>query len=266
MPRPASRRKVHLEPADGSDEGGDCPESPDEGETAGEQRSKCRALRRTASPQQIEEARAKKRNRPVRSKARRIAANVRERKRILDYNQAFNALRLSLRHDLNGKRLSKIATLRRAISKISTLSRILRSTPAAAQRWACSHAECQRLAEEPRIGDRGEVYQVPMESWSFPAAAPCSEPNLLVPCSSPLYPKCAPETPFDFHQAPNSSPKDEPLTVSPQCYSSGNCQLGAARTVCQPTHVETFVDSALPLSWQFNCFPGTTYQQSLPMH
>uniref|UniRef100_H3B005 BHLH domain-containing protein n=1 Tax=Latimeria chalumnae TaxID=7897 RepID=H3B005_LATCH len=72
---------------------------------------------------------SKKRTRPVRSKARRIAANVRERKRILDYNQAFNALRLALKHDLNGKRLSKIATLRRAINRISTLSMFLHSNP-----------------------------------------------------------------------------------------------------------------------------------------
>nr|XP_025957202.1 class A basic helix-loop-helix protein 9 [Dromaius novaehollandiae] len=72
------------------------------------------------------EGTARKRSRPARSKARRMAANVRERKRILDYNQAFNALRLALRHDLSGKRLSKIATLRRAISRIAALSLSLR--------------------------------------------------------------------------------------------------------------------------------------------
>uniref|UniRef100_A0A8C9EEV7 BHLH domain-containing protein n=1 Tax=Phocoena sinus TaxID=42100 RepID=A0A8C9EEV7_PHOSS len=69
---------------------------------------------------------SRKRSRPVRSKARRMAANVRERKRILDYNEAFNALRRALRHDLAGKRLSKIATLRRAIHRISALSLVLR--------------------------------------------------------------------------------------------------------------------------------------------
>uniref|UniRef100_A0A3B5LX07 Basic helix-loop-helix family, member a9 n=1 Tax=Xiphophorus couchianus TaxID=32473 RepID=A0A3B5LX07_9TELE len=76
-----------------------------------------------------EDGQNKKRNRPVRSKARRMAANVRERKRIMDYNQAFNALRVALNHDLSGKRLSKIATLQRAINRISALSVFLSSNP-----------------------------------------------------------------------------------------------------------------------------------------
>uniref|UniRef100_A0A3B3ZYH5 BHLH domain-containing protein n=1 Tax=Periophthalmus magnuspinnatus TaxID=409849 RepID=A0A3B3ZYH5_9GOBI len=76
----------------------------------------------TSSPSEAEEGQTKKRNRPVRSKARRMAANVRERKRIMDYNQAFNALRVALNHDLSGKRLSKIATLQKAINRISALS------------------------------------------------------------------------------------------------------------------------------------------------
>uniref|UniRef100_A0A8C2TR35 Basic helix-loop-helix family member a9 n=1 Tax=Coturnix japonica TaxID=93934 RepID=A0A8C2TR35_COTJA len=75
----------------------------------------------TACLGDAEEMKVRKRSRPVRSKARRMAANVRERKRILDYNQAFNALRLALKHDLGGKRLSKIATLRRAIHRIAAL-------------------------------------------------------------------------------------------------------------------------------------------------
>lgn len=83
-----------------------------------------------------EDGRRKKRNRPVRSKARRMAANVRERKRILDYNQAFNALRVALHHDLSGKRLSKIATLQRAISRIASLSVFLSTDK------SCNHHEC----------------------------------------------------------------------------------------------------------------------------
>nr|XP_060613714.1 class A basic helix-loop-helix protein 9 [Anolis sagrei ordinatus] len=63
--------------------------------------------------------------RPGRSESRRAAANVRERKRVLDYNRAFNALRAALRHQAGGKRLSKIATLRRAIRHIADLSRAL---------------------------------------------------------------------------------------------------------------------------------------------
>ncbi|OXB73344.1 UNVERIFIED_CONTAM: hypothetical protein H355_016998 [Colinus virginianus] len=91
----------------------------------------------TACLGDTEEMKVRKRSRPARSKARRMAANVRERKRILDYNQAFNALRLALKHDLGGKRLSKIATLRRAIHRIAALSLSLHC-------WPCSHSECRR--------------------------------------------------------------------------------------------------------------------------
>uniref|UniRef100_A0A8C8JIW8 BHLH domain-containing protein n=1 Tax=Oncorhynchus tshawytscha TaxID=74940 RepID=A0A8C8JIW8_ONCTS len=93
-------------------------------------------------------------SRPVRSKSRRVAANVRERKRILDYNQSFNALRMVLKHDLNGKRLSKIATLRRAINHISSLTVFLRSHPCPSAlpggHPPCTHAEC--LREQPSAG------------------------------------------------------------------------------------------------------------------
>ncbi|XP_030744105.1 class A basic helix-loop-helix protein 9 [Echinops telfairi] len=98
-------------------------------------------LRENGAPRSLgetEEATGRKRARPVRSKARRMAANVRERKRILDYNEAFNALRRALRHDLGGKRLSKIATLRRAIHRITALSLVLRASPA--PRWPCGRS------------------------------------------------------------------------------------------------------------------------------
>ncbi|XP_015240735.1 PREDICTED: class A basic helix-loop-helix protein 9 [Cyprinodon variegatus] len=106
-----------------------------------------------------EESQNKKRNRPVRSKARRMAANVRERKRIMDYNQAFNALRLALNHDLNGKRLSKIATLQRAINRISSLSVYLSSNP---PNKPCSHRECHRSSVGPAVmgGSRLEQNRV----------------------------------------------------------------------------------------------------------
>ncbi|KAF7648311.1 hypothetical protein LDENG_00158690 [Lucifuga dentata] len=97
----------------------------------------------TSSPSEPEEGQTKKRSRPVRSKARRMAANVRERKRIMDYNQAFNALRVALNHDLSGKRLSKIATLQRAINRISALSVFLSSNPPSKP---CTHWECNRSA------------------------------------------------------------------------------------------------------------------------
>ncbi|XP_049599307.1 class A basic helix-loop-helix protein 9 [Syngnathus scovelli] len=95
----------------------------------------------TSSPDDPEEGQSKKRLRPVRSKARRVAANVRERKRIMDYNQAFNALRVALNHDLSGKRLSKIATLQRAINRISALSVFLSTNPPSKP---CAHRECDR--------------------------------------------------------------------------------------------------------------------------
>ncbi|XP_051902252.1 class A basic helix-loop-helix protein 9 [Hippocampus zosterae] len=100
----------------------------------------------TSSPSDPEEGQTKKRNRPVRSKARRVAANVRERKRIMDYNQAFNALRVALNHDLSGKRLSKIATLQRAINRISALSVFLSTHPPSKP---CAHRECNRSLSGP---------------------------------------------------------------------------------------------------------------------
>ncbi|KAF6092467.1 basic helix-loop-helix family member a9 [Phyllostomus discolor] len=115
-------------------------------------------LRENGLPRGLGEAEevqsSRKRARPVRSKARRVAANVRERKRILDYNEAFNALRRALRHDLGGKRLSKIATLRRAIHRITALSLVLRTSPA--PRWPCAHLECHGQSERARdAGDAG---------------------------------------------------------------------------------------------------------------
>lgn len=95
-----------------------------------------------------EEGNSLKRHRPARSKARRMAANIRERKRILDYNQAFNTLRIALNHDLSGKRLSKIATLQRAINRISALSVFLNANPA---RSACTHGECNRSSVQSAV-------------------------------------------------------------------------------------------------------------------
>ncbi|XP_070334502.1 class A basic helix-loop-helix protein 9 [Odocoileus virginianus] len=141
-------------------------------------------LRENGSPRGLGEAeevaRSRKRSRPVRSKARRMAANVRERRRILDYNEAFNALRRALRHDLGGKRLSKIATLRRAIHRIAALSLVLRASPA--PRWSCGHQECHGQAA--RAGDAGDL-------GSSPPAPP--------PPAGPFAPRCAschPHTPL----------------------------------------------------------------------
>ncbi|XP_054428952.1 class A basic helix-loop-helix protein 9 [Pteronotus mesoamericanus] len=133
-------------------------------------------LRENGVPRGLGEAEevpsGRKRARPVRSKARRVAANVRERKRILDYNEAFNALRRALRHDLGGKRLSKIATLRRAIHRITALSLVLRASPA--PRWPCGHLECRGQAE--RAADPGDAgsSSVPPAGLLAPRCASCS--------------------------------------------------------------------------------------------
>ncbi|XP_066222360.1 class A basic helix-loop-helix protein 9 [Saccopteryx leptura] len=137
-------------------------------------------LRKNGAPRGLDEAEevpnSRKRTRPVRSKARRVAANVRERKRILDYNEAFNALRRALRHDLGGKRLSKIATLRRAIHRITALSLVLRASPA--PRWPCGHLECHGQAEW--AGDTGSSPPRP----ALPSA------GLFAPCCA----SCSPHT------------------------------------------------------------------------
>ncbi|XP_041732894.2 class A basic helix-loop-helix protein 9-like [Coregonus clupeaformis] len=121
----------------------------------------------------------KRRSRPVHSKYCRVAANVRERKRILDYNQSFNALRMVLKHDLNGKRLSKISTLRRAINRISSLTVFLHSHPSPSAlpggQTPCTHAVCLRGQHSAGIGEamldlgkdreRERGFQTPVDTY-----------------------------------------------------------------------------------------------------
>nr|XP_005999719.1 PREDICTED: class A basic helix-loop-helix protein 9 [Latimeria chalumnae] len=221
----------------------------------------------SSCPSETEETGSKKRTRPVRSKARRIAANVRERKRILDYNQAFNALRLALKHDLNGKRLSKIATLRRAINRISTLSMFLHSNPV--QSWSCNHTDCHVQFNEHRMGDPKEShtqeFQVTPESQQVPSESIYGG-NTFQTCSSPLYSRYSPETQFYLHQTQYGSPKEESFTPSTSYYSNGNYQIGVKAT-CHQNHRENLIDSrSMPFSWQLSYLQGSGYQHSLPMH
>uniref|UniRef100_A0A3P8VXQ1 Basic helix-loop-helix family, member a9 n=1 Tax=Cynoglossus semilaevis TaxID=244447 RepID=A0A3P8VXQ1_CYNSE len=145
----------------------------------------------TSSPSDPEEGQTKKRNRPVRSKARRMAANVRERKRIMDYNQAFNALRVALNHDLSGKRLSKIATLQRAINRISALSVFLSSHPPTKP---CTHRECNKTSPQPgphvhRLPTEAHIYMDNSASSCPPSPHyPCypTEGQLYGHCGSPV--------------------------------------------------------------------------------
>ncbi|MBZ3890747.1 Class A basic helix-loop-helix protein 9 [Sciurus carolinensis] len=170
-----------LKGTEGSAEdlGGSCPET---GRNFG-------VLRENGAPRSLgeaEEAAGRKRARPVRSKARRMAANVRERKRILDYNEAFNALRRALRHDLGGKRLSKIATLRRAIHRITALSLVLRASPP--PRWPCGHLECHSQAA--RAGGAGDAGSSPQRPAPQPGGPNLVRRDVASPFLQPA-PRCA---------------------------------------------------------------------------
>ncbi|XP_062409053.1 class A basic helix-loop-helix protein 9-like [Sardina pilchardus] len=132
---------------------------------------------------------SKKRSRPVRSKARRVAANVRERKRILDYNQAFNSLRMALNHDLSGKRLSKIATLRRAINRISALSIFLRNHPAPPA------AECVHVPQE----ERGRLVPVKERAYQPDKYLVHQQPELQTPQTHKPYAHMMPSEPAQHY-------------------------------------------------------------------
>ncbi|KAK2502520.1 hypothetical protein MC885_006267 [Smutsia gigantea] len=164
-------------------------------------------LRENGAPRGLGEAEevagSRKRARPARSKARRMAANVRERKRVLDYNEAFNALRRALRHDLGGKRLSKIATLRRAIHRIAALSLVLRAGPT--PRWPCGHLECHGQAARPGgAGDAGSSLPRPAP----PSAGPSLSRREAV---GPFAPRCASYSPHAHPGRPRAVPEGQGL-------------------------------------------------------
>ncbi|XP_061105376.1 class A basic helix-loop-helix protein 9-like [Conger conger] len=243
-----------------------------------------------SSPSKAENSKSRRRSRLGRSKTRRVAANVRERKRILDYNQAFNALRLALRHDLGGKRLSKIATLQRAIKRISSLSAFLQANPAAATQ-PCSHRECNQEAGVKGWEGKEEAFQVVPESY-LPQQHPspyltqihghvCSlssqqqhymDAKRLVTFSppSPNYPPYSPETQFNLPQNHYRNPQEElhsPPFYSGRCSASPGHHFGSC-TSSDETHMDTFVNSCvtMPLSWQINHHLWTRHKQSLTMH
>lgn len=188
---------------------------------------------------------AKKRRRPARSKARRVAANVRERKRILDYNQAFNALRVVLNHDLSGKRLSKIATLRRAMHRISALSALLHSSsqeePDAP---SCIHPEFHA-----RLGDT-RPEEPPQPSWSETQhrAELHRASGHASALGSPSPPYCDFSPAYSYAAGGPNHP----------CSSHGpEFQFGLTST-------EVFSDApATPFPWQWQC---SGFQRSLSMH
>ncbi|XP_074529190.1 class A basic helix-loop-helix protein 9 [Halichoeres trimaculatus] len=245
-----------------------------------------------SSPSDPEEGQTKKRNRPVRSKARRMAANVRERKRILDYNQAFNALRVALNHDLSGKRLSKIATLQRAINRISALSVFLNTNP---PNKPCTHRECNRSSVGPAgIGasrlEQSRVTVPPrLEHQSYvpwhasishqmqpqqgtnmhrlPAETHLYMDNTASSCPpSPHYPCYPTEGQIYASHGHCSSPHDHP--PSPLRYPQVGEGLGYQPGMwasCTQRYMDTFVEpaQALGLPWQVSYLQEP--EHSLPL-
>ncbi|KAM3868651.1 class A basic helix-loop-helix protein 9 [Diretmus argenteus] len=248
----------------------------------------------SSSPSDPEEGQTKKRNRPVRSKARRVAANVRERKRILDYNQAFNALRVTLNHDLSGKRLSKIATLQRAINRISALSVFLNSNPPSKP---CAHRECNRSALGPAGMGASRLEQtrvmvprlehqsyVPWHTSISHQMQPQQGPHVhRLPSDPHVYmdnigSSCPPSPHYPCYPAEGQiyasshghcgSPPDHP--PSPLKYPQVGEGLGYQPGVwasCTQGYMDTFVEPSpgLGLPWQVSYLqdPGTQHSLSL---
>ncbi|XP_048018131.1 class A basic helix-loop-helix protein 9-like [Megalobrama amblycephala] len=253
------------------DELEDCPLGQDD-DCDNESPGKVRSERSMSSgPSDTEDVKAvKSRTRPKRSKARRVAANIRERKRILDYNQAFNALRTVLKHDLSGKRLSKIATLRRAIHHISTLSLYLRTHSATEpQAPPCTQSECYRQPEEnSSLSRKTGTFQEPIDNY-IP-----HQPELTV--STEMYQDASISTPSQHynHCATNSQEhvnhghfshhwEDQ----SSDYYSGGPGYQHGTRVTCHQNHMDTYADSANPsLAWQLGYLQCHGHQQFLSMH
>ncbi|XP_026076410.1 class A basic helix-loop-helix protein 9-like [Carassius auratus] len=204
-----------------------------------------------------EERQSKKRSRPVRSKARRVAANVRERKRIMDYNQAFNALRVALHHDLSGKRLSKIATLQRAINRISALSVFLTNNPPASVGKSCSHLECHgqlgSLCQQPSPPVHSESQN--FLSWHQPLKYHTQKP--LHRLSSEQHVFTSPACPPSPHY-PCFSPDAQLYPPSDMASSSRYGRIGDVGSYqpgvwgsCGSNNVDSYGEplQTLPLSW-----------------
>ncbi|XP_051966576.1 class A basic helix-loop-helix protein 9-like [Xyrauchen texanus] len=235
---------------------------------------------RSSSPSDTEGVKVvKRRNRPVRSKARRDAANIRERKRISDYNQAFNALRTVLKHDLSGKRLSKIATLKRAFHHISALSLYLRThSTMEPDAPPCTHTECHRQPEEnDLLHKKSRTSMKPVENYlhhhselqgTYAHTVSPDIPGILYQeissSPSPHYSQCTTNSELHMNHGHYSHQWDEQNT---EYYSVGpGCQHGM-RVSCHQNHIDNCADSTtVPLSWQLGYLQCQGYQHSLSMH
>lgn len=78
----------------------------------------------------------KKQRRRVATMAQRRAANIRERRRMFNLNEAFDKLRRKVPTFAYEKRLSRIETLRLAITYISFMSELLNCTEKVSDRGA----------------------------------------------------------------------------------------------------------------------------------
>lgn len=254
------------------------------------------------SPSDLDQSHRKQRSRPVRSKARRAAANVRERKRILDYNQAFNALRMALNHDLSGKRLSKIATLQRAINRISALSVLLSTSPPAGGAQSPCPTAPRSQPGSLHVGVRQALRDSHLDAKSY---MPWPQPLMHVVQPQPQ-PQQRPQQalpnrlPMDQHSFPGSQRHTAPGACPPSphspCYSQQDPQLcvstrdcvnlnmlgwstsparygGASDgyqsnmwSPCAQSCVEPYGETslALPTSWQRSLVAEHTFQHYLP--
>ncbi|XP_051520808.1 class A basic helix-loop-helix protein 9-like isoform X2 [Myxocyprinus asiaticus] len=269
------------------DELEDCPLSQD-GDCGTESPAKFpfRSERSSSSgPSDTEKLKVVKRlNRPVRSKARRVAANIRERKRILDYNQAFNALRTVLKHDISGKRLSKISTLRRAIHRISALSSFL-GTHSTMEPDAppCTHMECYRQPEEnDRLPRKTISLQKPVENYlhyqselqgTHDHMVSAEEPGILYQdilgsallCPpSPHYSHCTTNNELHINHGHYSHQLNDQST---EYYSVVPGNQHGMRVSCHQNQMDTYADSTtVPLAWQLGYLQCHGYQHSLSIH
>lgn len=89
----------------------------------------------------------KKTRRRVATMAQRRAANIRERRRMFNLNEAFDKLRRKVPTFAYEKRLSRIETLRLAITYISFMSELLNCTEKTSDRGASPLFQLQNQRE-----------------------------------------------------------------------------------------------------------------------
>ncbi|KAK3882160.1 hypothetical protein Pcinc_013450 [Petrolisthes cinctipes] len=112
----------------------------------------------------------KKVRRRVPTIAQRRAANVRERRRMFNLNEAFDKLRRKVPTFAYEKRLSRIETLRLAITYISFMTELLASEHEAAA--AAAAATAAAAAATPRSLPPHRLPTTTPPSATFPAQIP----------------------------------------------------------------------------------------------